>query len=134
MISKIVNHKLFKDRPTQSITAAAFIVAMAGIASRFLGLFRDRILASQFGAGDTLDTYYAAFRIPDLLYNFLILGALSAAFIPIFTGLISNEKKEEAWKLASGILSLVIITMLGMAFDFSHFRTIYYASHHPWLF
>lgn len=94
------------------MTAAAFIIALAGIASRVLGLVRDRILAAQFGAGDTLDIYYAAFRIPDLLYNLLILGAMSAAFIPVFTSLISREKKDDAWELASGILNLQTLLLV----------------------
>lgn len=85
---------------------AAFIIALAGIASRLLGLFRDRILASKFGAGDTLDMYYAAFRIPDMVYNLLVLGALSAAFIPVFTSLHSTGKGDEGWKLSSAILNL----------------------------
>jgi putative peptidoglycan lipid II flippase len=93
----------------QSIAAAAVIISLAGVASRVLGLFRDRILAGQFGAGDTLDAYYAAFRIPDLMYNLMIVGALSAAFIPVFTELIANDNEEEAWKLSSGILSLQIL-------------------------
>lgn len=71
-------------------------------------MLRDRILAGQFGAGDTLDAYYAAFRIPDLIYNLMIVGALSAAFIPVFTELISKDKEKEAWELSSGILSLQI--------------------------
>lgn len=96
----------------ESVTAAAFIIALSGFASRFLGLFRDRVLASQFGAGDTLDAYYAAFRIPDLLYNLLILGALSAAFIPVFTGLISNKKEDEGWELVSGMLNIVIFILI----------------------
>ncbi len=112
LIQKIINNRILKDRPTQSITAAAFIVACAGIMSRVLGLIRDRILASQFGAGDILDAYYAAFRIPDLLYNFLILGAMSAAFIPVFTRLISSEKEKEGWKLANGVLILVVTAMI----------------------
>lgn len=111
MIKKFVNNKILNERPTQSVAAAAFIISLAGIASRLLGLFRDRILAGQFGAGDTLDAYYAAFRVPDLIYNLMIVGALSAAFIPVFTELISEKKEEEAWKLSSGILSLhVLIT------------------------
>ncbi|EKE20226.1 MAG: hypothetical protein ACD_8C00037G0002 [uncultured bacterium] len=65
-------------------------------------------MAGQFGAGDTLDAYYAAFRIPDLIYNLMIVGALSAAFIPVFTELISKNKEDEAWELSSGILSLQI--------------------------
>lgn len=111
MISKLIKDKFFSSKPTQSIAAAAFIISLAGVASRILGLFRDRILASTFGAGDILDAYYAAFRVPDLIYNLLILGALSAAFIPVFTQLISKEKEKEAWDLANGVLNLQIIVM-----------------------
>ena len=109
MIQKLVKSKFLNERPTQSIAAAALIISLAGVASRLLGILRDRILAGQFGAGDTLDAYYAAFRIPDLIYNLMIVGALSAAFIPVFTELIAEEKEAEAWKLSSGILSLQII-------------------------
>ncbi|NTW27428.1 MAG: murein biosynthesis integral membrane protein MurJ [Candidatus Moranbacteria bacterium] len=109
MIKKFVNGDFLKEKPTQSVVAAAFIISLAGVASRVLGLFRDRILAGQFGAGDTLDAYYAAFRIPDLIYNLMIVGALSAAFIPVFTELIAKDNEEEAWKLSSGILSLQIL-------------------------
>src|SRR6185369_16328502 len=100
MIKKFVNNKILNERPTQSIAAAAFIISLAGVASRLLGLFRDRILAGQFGAGDTLDAYYAAFRIPDLIYNLMIVGALSAAFIPVFTELIAKKNEDEAWELS----------------------------------
>src|SRR5665647_68977 len=108
MIKRIMNSKFLNEKPTQSIAAAAFIISLAGVASRILGLFRDRILAGQFGAGDTLDAYYAAFRIPDLIYNLMIVGALSAAFIPVFTQYIAEKKEDDAWKLSSGILSLQI--------------------------
>lgn len=109
MIKKFVNSKILNEKPTQSVAAAAVIISLAGVASRVLGLFRDRILAGQFGAGDTLDAYYAAFRIPDLIYNLMIVGALSAAFIPVFTELIAEKKEEEAWKLSSGVMSLQIL-------------------------
>lgn len=97
--------------PSATVGGAALLIAVAGIASRVLGFLRDRILASQFGAGDVLDAYYAAFRIPDLLYGFLVLGALSAAFVPIFTELVSEDKKRDAWKLASGILNLMLLAL-----------------------
>jgi putative peptidoglycan lipid II flippase len=109
MIKKFVNSKILNEKPTQSVAAAAFIISLAGVASRLLGLLRDRILAGQFGAGDTLDAYYAAFRIPDLIYNLMIVGALSAAFIPVFTELVAEKKEDEAWELSSGILSLQIL-------------------------
>ncbi|MFA5000379.1 MAG: murein biosynthesis integral membrane protein MurJ [Patescibacteria group bacterium] len=83
----------FKDilsKKIDSITVAAALVALSSLASRLLGVVRDRILAGQFGAGQTLDIYYAAFRIPDLIFNLIVLGALSAGFIPIFTSLLKG--------------------------------------------
>ncbi len=115
MIKKIVKSKFLNEKPTQSVAAAALIISLAGVASRVLGILRDRILAGQFGAGDTLDAYYAAFRVPDLLYNLLIAGALSAAFIPVFTEFVAKKKEIEAWRMASGILTLQILVMASIS-------------------
>jgi putative peptidoglycan lipid II flippase len=110
MIKKLLNHKfLTNSSPSRSVASAAFLITIMSLASRIMGLFRDRLLASTFGAGDTLDVYYAAFRIPDLIYNLLILGALSAAFIPVFTSLISRDEEKDAWKLANGVVNLAAI-------------------------
>ncbi len=106
-----------------SITIAALLVALSSLVSRFLGIFRDRILAGEFGAGDTLDVYYAAFRIPDLIFNLLVLGALSAGFVPILTCLIKDpackrkfsffkSPNKEAWELASNLLNFLVIALL----------------------
>jgi len=100
------------SKPSSSVMSAAFLITTAGLMSRALGLVRDRFLASTFGAGDTLDVYYAAFRIPDLVYNLLIFGALSAAFIPVFTSLMSREKDADAWKMANGIMNLAILSII----------------------
>lgn len=115
----------------ESITVAAMIVAVSSLLSRFLGIFRDRILASEFGAGDALDIYYAAFRIPDLIFNLLVLGALSAGFVPVLTSLIKDDKcrwlpfcqspNKEAWNLANRIInqtaiSVAFLCLLGVAF------------------
>ncbi len=96
---------------SQTIGGAAFIIAAAGIASRLLGFFRDRLLAGRFGAGDDLDAYYAAFRIPDTLYTLLVMGALSAAFVPVFTEFLSKEKKKEAFDLAAGVLEWILLVL-----------------------
>ncbi len=124
MIKKIFSKKI------DSITIAATLVAFSSLLSRFLGIFRDRILAGEFGAGDILDVYYAAFRIPDLIFNLLVLGALSAGFIPIFTCLIKDfscrvfkgkgkDRNSKAWLLANNVLNilmifLIIISILGI--------------------
>ena len=96
---------------SETVGGAAFVIAAAGIASRLLGFVRDRLLAGHFGAGDTLDAYYAAFRIPDTLYNLLVMGALSAAFVPVFTEFISKEKKKEALDLAAGVLEWILLVL-----------------------
>ncbi len=90
---------------TNGVTTAAIIIASASFASRVIGVLRDRVLASTFGAGSALDTYYAAFRLPDMLYNLLILGALSAGFIPVFAEYLATKSKDEAWKLVGHVIS-----------------------------
>ena len=120
MIRKFIKKTLnFNSAPSSSVISAAFVITVAGLASRILGLLRDRMLASTFGAGDTLDVYYAAFRIPDLIYNLLIFGALSAAFIPVFTSLISKEKDKEAWELVNGVLNLAAFFIIVISLFFA---------------
>ncbi|MFA5413404.1 MAG: murein biosynthesis integral membrane protein MurJ [Patescibacteria group bacterium] len=107
---------------SKTITGAALLLGAASLASRFLGVLRDRVLAGEFGAGDILDVYYAAFRIPDLVFNLLILGALSAGFIPIFTAALcgAREKKEEpkeAWGIvnsAMNIMGVALVVLCGL--------------------
>ena len=105
----------WSERPIETLGGAAFIIALAGVASRVLGFIRDRLLASSFGAGDVLDAYYAAFRLPDLVYGFLVLGALSAAFIPVFTELMAHDEKERAWRLVQGALQWLVVVLGGSA-------------------
>lgn len=72
------------NRQITSVHGAALIIGAAGFLSRILGLLRDRLLASRFGAGDVLDAYYAAFQIPDVLFTIFLIGAASAAILPVF--------------------------------------------------
>ncbi|MBU2036834.1 murein biosynthesis integral membrane protein MurJ [Patescibacteria group bacterium] len=98
---QIFNNKILNGQ-SRTITGAAMILAIASIVSRLLGLLRDRLLAGSFGAGDTLDIYYAAFRVPDLVYNLLIMGALSAGFIPVFVALWPARQQPEPQAMAGG--------------------------------
>jgi len=111
------------SRQINSITVAALLVALSSLVSRFLGIFRDHILAGEFGAGDTMDIYYAAFRVPDFIFNLLVLGALSAGFVPLFSCLIKDPKckirtifsaspNREAWELANNILNILGIVLI----------------------
>lgn len=96
--------KLFTSK-AGSITSAAFIIGGLSMVSRLFGALRDYILAGTFGAGDTLDAYTSAFLIPDLLLQLLILGALSASFIPIFSKYYGHDN-EKAWAFTNTILNV----------------------------
>ncbi|OGY47496.1 MAG: murein biosynthesis integral membrane protein MurJ [Candidatus Buchananbacteria bacterium RIFCSPHIGHO2_02_FULL_38_8] len=101
--------KLFNSQ-TKTITSAAIIIGAASLLSRLLGVLRDRVLAGEFGAGPNLDMYYAAFRIPDMVFNLLVLGAISAGFIPVFTEYLKNKKK--AWELVNIILNVLLLALI----------------------
>ena len=87
--------------------------------SRILGVVREQVLASLFGAGDAMDAYNVAFRIPNLLRDLFAEGAMSAAFVPTFTQQLTVNGKAGAWRLAHNVITaLVIVTgtlsLLGM--------------------
>ncbi len=103
-----LNSQLWQKLST-SITGGALIIGSASVLSRVVGLVRDNLLAKFFGPGLTLTAYYAAFKIPDFIFNILILGALSASFIPIFLGLWQNNKNKEAWQTANSVLNFLLI-------------------------
>jgi len=102
--------KRLLSAPFQSITGAALLLGAASFLSRIIGLVRDRILAHQFGAGAELDIYTAAFRVPDFLYNIIIVGALSAGFIPIFLEIFEKEK-QKAWEFTNSVLSITFMAL-----------------------
>lgn len=96
---------------SKTITAAAILIAASSLASRLLGVVRDRLLVGTFGVGDRLDVYYASFQIPNFVYNLLVLGTLSVAFIPVFAQYWTQEKRDEAWDITNTILNTTIIVM-----------------------
>ncbi|MBU1234634.1 MAG: murein biosynthesis integral membrane protein MurJ [Proteobacteria bacterium] len=95
-----------KKRAQQShkIAKSAGTVSIAVMCSRVLGLIREQIFAGMFGAGLAYDAFVIAFRVPNLLRDLFAEGALSAAFITVFTDYDTNRTKEETWMLASNVL------------------------------
>ncbi len=79
--------RTFFTKESETIAGAALFIGAASFASRVLGVFRERLLVGRFGVGADLDAYYAAFQAPNMMYNLLVLGTLSVAFIPIFVHL-----------------------------------------------
>lgn len=98
---------------SKSATGAALVIAGASLISRLVGLMRDRVFAHYFGTMPAMDAYYAAFKIPDLIYNLIIVGALTAGFIPTFTKLFYKQNdKNPAWKLANNVINITSIGLL----------------------
>ena len=105
-----------------SVARSAGIVSIAVMFSRILGLVREMIFARYFGAGFLNDAYQVAFRIPNVLRDLFAEGALSAAFVKVFTDYQVNKSEQEAWKLASLVMNalavvLSVITILGILFS-----------------
>src|SRR3989344_5993051 len=90
MVKNILN---FLNREITGLHQAAYLLGFFAICSQVLALFRDRMLASQFGAGDTLDLYYSAFRIPDILFATVASIVSISVLIPF---LIERFEKGEA--------------------------------------
>ncbi|MFA5368969.1 MAG: murein biosynthesis integral membrane protein MurJ [Candidatus Paceibacterota bacterium] len=98
----------FFNSEQKSIKIAAFVMIIAVLMSRFLGLIRDRLLAGTFGASIDLDIYYAAFRMPDLIYSIIFAGGIIVSFLPIFSEY-QKKNKEDSWKISNSILNLFAI-------------------------
>src|SRR3990167_5541727 len=94
-----------------SLRAASIILIVTLFLSNILGVVRDHFLTQKIPT-EVLSAYYAAFRIPDLIFNVLILGAISAAFIPVFSSLLSKNKTQEAWKVANSVINTAIIALI----------------------
>lgn len=105
----LLHHKL-----KTTITGGAAIIAFFSVVSKIVGLARDRIIAATFGAGDITDIYFASFRLPDLIFSTLILGAFSSAFIPVFIKWLKKDEPE-AFRIASSIMNILVLVLAVLA-------------------
>jgi len=87
------------------MVSAAFALAAAA------GLFRNMIIGRTFGIGAGLDAYYAAFKLPDLLFTIVAGGALATAFIPVFADFLAADERAGAWQLASAVTNWVVLVV-----------------------
>jgi putative peptidoglycan lipid II flippase len=106
----------------KSVARSAGIVSIAVMFSRLLGLVREMVFARYFGAGFLYDAYVVAFRIPNVLRDLFAEGALSVAFVKVFTDYQINKSEKEAWRLASLVLNLLavilsVICIVGVIFS-----------------
>jgi putative peptidoglycan lipid II flippase len=117
MVSKIIEkgRKIFTSQQTSVLSAATLIMLMI-ITSRVLGLARQRILAHFFTV-DQLSLFFAAFRLPDSIFEVLVFGTFSSAFIPVFAR-VARKNEKEAWVLASSIVNIGVVIFAVMVFFF----------------
>jgi putative peptidoglycan lipid II flippase len=107
---------------TTQVAKSAGSVGIAVFCSRLLGLVREQVMAILFGAGLSMDAFVVAFRIPNLLRDLFAEGALSAAFVTVFTDYDHKRGQEATWRLANNVLLILtillsLITLLGMIFS-----------------
>src|SRR2546429_2622013 len=108
-----------QSRAERLNTRAAGVVALAVLCSRVLGLAREQIFAALFGGGRVMDAFTNAFPIPNLLRDLFGEGALSPAFVTVFTPTAALEGDAAAWRLANKVATLTAvclsaITVLGI--------------------
>ena len=109
-----------QSRAERLNTRAAGVVALAVLCSRVLGLAREQIFAALFGGGRVMDAFTIAFRIPNLLRDLFAEGALSTAFVTVFSRTAALQDTAAAWRLADKVatltaVSLSAITVTGIA-------------------
>ena len=100
---------------SHALARAGLIVTTAFLASRLLGWVRLVVMGTIFGAEGELDTFFAAFRLPDLMFQLVAAGALGSALIPILTGLLTEGRADRAWRVVSTIANLMTAALLFLA-------------------
>ena len=99
----------------QALARAGLLVSAAFLVSRLLGWVRVVIIGNAFGATAELDAFYAAFRIPDLLFQLVAAGALSTALIPLLAELFATQERARAWRVVSTVANLILVALVALA-------------------
>ena len=106
----------------KSILKSTGVVAFFTMISRVMGLIRDIVISSIFGANAFVDGFYVAFRIPNLFRRFVAEGCLTISFIPVYTEYLMIKDREESLKLAQKTLTILLIVLfviVGLGIIFS---------------
>src|SRR2546428_3725949 len=98
-----------------SVARASIIVIATRFAGRALVWLRLSVIGATFGESPQLDAFWAAFRIPNAVFDLLVAGALASAFIPVFTGYLAREREAEGWRVASSVLNAVVLLLVAFS-------------------
>lgn len=117
-LSKFLNGGKWLETKQSTILSAGIIIATANLFSLLAGVVRDRILLGHYyGQGVAGEAYAAlqvAFQIPDTMYQLIVLGALSAAFIPLFTDLRKKNSESEAFQFTSIVMTILLLVFISL--------------------
>jgi len=102
-------------RRQTNILSAASVIAMAVLGAKFLGIIRYWLLAVYIRPVADLDIFFAAFRIPDFIFQILVMGTLTTAFIPVIAAYIGRGENAKAWRVSSIIVNLALIVFAILA-------------------
>ena len=104
-----------KRKRNQQIARSTLTVMIAFGIAKVISLLQTFIIAQAFGVGRELDAYVAANRIPELIVILISGGALTHAFIPIFSGFLARDDKDGAWKLSSNLINTILTVALSVS-------------------
>jgi putative peptidoglycan lipid II flippase len=108
-----------RSSATGALARAGVIVSGAFLVSRALGWLRVGVTTSIFGASPQLDAFYAAFRIPDLIFQLVAAGALGSALIPVVAGLLAKDEQARAWRVVSIVANLLLVALIVLSLVFA---------------
>src|SRR5437660_894423 len=93
------------------IASAATLILVAYGLSRVLGAVRELVIANTFGTNHDIDNYRVAFGVPDLLFNLLLAGAISSAFIPVLSEHLAKGENQRAREIAGRVLNAAVVIL-----------------------
>ena len=99
----------------RSLARAGLVVSGAYLVARVLGYIRVVVIGTTFGAQDELDTFFAAFRIPDLIFQLVAAGAVASALVPMVSGMLARGENDHAWRVVSTLANLMVVGLLAFA-------------------
>jgi putative peptidoglycan lipid II flippase len=110
---RLTSFRLGRDLATRrfSLTEAAFLLILAYLTSKGLGVIRQMLFNALFGTGPQATAYYAAFTLPDTLFNLIAGGAFTYAFMPVFLSYEKEHGQKEVWRLASLVLNVLLVSL-----------------------
>ena len=99
----------------RTLARAGMVVAGAFFLSRVLGWVRLVVITNLFGAGAELDAYFAAFRLPDAIFQLVAAGAFGSSIIPVLAGLFARNEEDRAWRVVSTVLNVMLLVLASLA-------------------